>query len=110
MGHNLQRIAGGSGCDIVTSADGAYTARRGKIYAIVVREDSTAIDHIVEVVQGTPATVTDRSWIGGESSDAYVTLKANDLLIPDYPVSEIEVSAGSVMVYYDEYPWRHFKK
>jgi len=110
MGHNLQRIAGGSGCDIVTSGDSVYTARRGKIYAIVVREDGTTIEHIVENVQGVATTVTSRSWIGGENSDAYVSLLANDLLIPDYPVSEIEVSAGSVLVYYDEYPWRHFKK
>lgn len=107
MGHNLQRIAGGSGCDIVV---GKFTARRGKIYAIVVREDDTTIEHIIESNQGVTTTISSRSWIGGESSDAYVVLKANDLLIPDYPCTEIEVSAGSVIVYYDEYPWRHFKK
>ncbi len=110
MGHNLQKISGGSGCDIVTVADGNFTPRRGKIYAIVVREDNTNIEHIKESNNGVVSTVTSRSWIGGESTDAFVDLIAFDLIIPDFPVTEICLTSGSVMVYYDEYAWKHFRK
>ena len=113
-----QRIAGGTGCDIVTSADGDFVARRGKIYAILVREDDTQIGHIVEYNNGTSNKITNRSWIGteaggstgGDSTEGIPTLLANDLLIPDYPITEIEIIAGSVMVYYEEYQWNHLRR
>lgn len=116
--NNVQRIAGGTGCDIVTSADGDFAARRGKIYAIVVREDDTQIGHIVEDNKGTLNTISNRSWLGteeggstgGDSTEGIPTLLANDLLIPDYPITEIEIIAGSVMVYYEEYGWKHFRR
>lgn len=119
MGHDqTQRIAGGTGCDIITSADGDFTPRRGKIYAILVREDDTQIGHITEYQNGTDVKITNRSWIGteaggstgGDSDEGIPTLLANDLLIPDYPVSEIEIIAGSVIVYYEEYRWNHLRR
>jgi hypothetical protein len=118
MANSLQRISGGTGCDIVTSANGHFVPRRGKIYAIVVREDDTTIGHIKEDNNGVITTVRDRSWIGvgaGEStgggdSEGIPTLIANELLIPDYPIMEIEVITGSIMVYYEENAWKHYRR
>jgi hypothetical protein len=118
MADKIQRIAGGTGCDIVTSADGDFAPRKGKIYAIVVREDGTQIAHAVEYNNGTLTRVTSRSWIGlnvggssgGDSDEGIITLLKNDLLIPDFPLTEIEIFSGSVMVYYEEYGWKHFRR
>ena len=115
---NVQRIAGGTGCDIVTPDDGDFTARRGRIYAILVREDDTQIGHIVEDNNGTTNKITDRSWLGGgegvstggSDEETFPKLLKDDLLIPDYPVTEIEVITGSVTVYYEEYGWKHFRR
>lgn len=95
-------LLGGDGCDIVTAANGAFTARIGRIYAIMVREDSTTIESVTEDREGTPAVVTSKAWVGGESSDTLVSLLASDFLVPDYPLSAIEVGAGSVIVYYQK--------
>ena len=121
MADKLQRIAGGTGCDIVTSEDGIFTARRGRIYAIVVRENDTQIESVVEDQNGTLVTVEDtaqRSWLGlgtggstaGDSAEGIPTLLQNDLIIPDYPLKQIHVYAGSVMVYYEEYGWKHLRR
>lgn len=99
-------LLGGDGCDIVTANDGAFTARIGKIYAIIVREDSTTIESVTEDIEGVANVVTSKAWIGGESSDTLVSLKANDFLVPDYPLSAIEVGAGSVIVYYQRKGWQ----
>lgn len=110
MGNNsLNKIAGGAGCDIVTSASGDFVPRKGKIYSIYVREASTNIEHIKEDDNGTIRTITSRSWIGGDSTGGFVDLIAGELIIPDYPVTEITLTAGSVLVYYDVYPWKHMR-
>lgn len=106
---NEEKLLGGAGCDIVTAADSPFPARIGKIYAIVVREDDTIIESVTEDVNGTPTEVTSRSWIGGESSDVFVTLLQNDILTPDYPVTSIDISAGSVLVYYTKGEWKHLR-
>ncbi len=121
MADKLQRIAGGTGCDIVTSDDGDFTARRGRIYAIVVREDDTQIASVVEDHAGTAVRVSthaQRSWLGsgggassgGDSDEGIPTLLADDLIIPDYPLTKIHVIAGSVLVYYEEYGWKHLRR
>lgn len=120
----IQRIAGGTGCDIVDfdALDGAeFTARRGRIYAIVVREDDTQIASVVEDHNGTLVRVsstTDRSWLGvgtggsseGDSTEGIPLLLRDDLIIPDYPLKSIRGNAGSVMVYYEEYGWNHLRR
>jgi hypothetical protein len=106
MADYTKLIAGGDGCDIVTANDGTFTARIGRIYAIVVREDSTTIESVTEDIEGSSNVVTSRGWVGGESSDTLVSLKANDLLIPDYPLRSLEVGAGSVLVYYLAKGWQ----
>ena len=121
---NLQKIAGGTGCDIVDHdvlGDVEFTARRGRIYAIMVREDSTQIASVVEDQNGTSVRVSstnDRSWLGtdtggssdGDSTEGVPSLLQYDLIIPDYPLTAIHVIAGSVMVYYNEQAWRHFRR
>ena len=99
-------LLGGDGCDVVTAANGPFTARVGRIYAIIVREDSTTIESVTEDIEGTPNVVTSRGWVGGESSDTFVSLKTNDFLTPDYPLSALEVGVGSVMVYYQKKGWQ----
>ena len=99
-------LLGGDGCDVVTAANGPFTARVGRIYAIIVREDSTTIESVTEDIEGSSNVVTSRGWVGGESSDTFVSLKANDFLTPDYPLSALEVGAGSVMVYYLKKGWQ----
>jgi hypothetical protein len=99
-------LIGGDGCDIVTAADGAFTARVGRIYAIVVREDATTIESVTEDIEGVSNVVTSRGWVGGASSDAFVSLIAQDFLVPDYPLSAIELGAGSVLVYYQKKGWQ----
>ena len=120
----LQRISGGTGCDIVdydVQGDVEFTARRGRIYAIVVREDSTQIASVVEDQNGTSVRVnstSDRSWLGtetggssgGDSTEGYPSLLQFDLIIPDYPLTAIHVAAGSVLVYYEEYGWHHYRR
>jgi len=118
MSTNLQKIAGGTGCDIVTSDDSDFTPRKGKIYAIYVRENDTQIAYIKEDNKGTVTTITNRSWIGGDTDastggsdeEAFPTLITGELYIPDFPVTGIELTSGSVIVYYDEYPWSHFRR
>ena len=121
MADKLQRIAGGTGCDIVdydVIGDVDFSARRGRIYAIMVREDNTQIASVVEDVNGTPTRISSRSWLGtdtgassgGDSTEGIPTLLQYDLLIPDYPLTAIHLIAGSVMVYYEEYGWKHFRR
>ena len=119
---NIKRVAGGTGCDVVDAdvyGNREFNARRGKIYAIVVREDNTQIASVVEydAATNTSNRVTNRSWIGGDtessggdSTEGFPTLLQNDLLIPDYPLTSIHVMAGSVMVYYEEYGWKHYRR
>jgi hypothetical protein len=104
MADNL--LLGGDGCDIVTAADGNFHARIGRIYAIVVREASTTIESVTEDKEGSSNVVTSLSWIGGESSDVFPSLILGDFLSPDYPLSDIEVGAGSVLVYYKAKGWQ----
>lgn len=124
MADKMQRIAGGTGCDIVdydVIGDVEFTARRGRIYAIVVREDGTQIKSVVEDQNGTAVRVSStaqRSWLGtsaggssgGDSTEGVPSLLANDLIIPDYPLTAIHVTAGSVLVYYEEYGWKHLRR
>jgi hypothetical protein len=121
MQDRTQRIAGGTGCDIVTSEDGDFKARRGRIYAIVVRADSTQIASVVEDNNGTETRITgtsNRSWLGtgtggssgGDSDEGIPSLLQYDLIIPDYPLTRIHVIAGSVLVYYEEYAWKHLRR
>lgn len=121
MGNSLQRISGGTGCDIVTSDDGDFSARKGRIYAIIVREDDTQIASVVEDRDSTLTKVSDtdeRSWLGtgtggssgGDSDEGIPTLLKDELIIPDYPLTQIHLIAGSVMVYYEEYPWNHIRR
>jgi hypothetical protein len=121
MADKIQRIAGGTGCDIVTSEDGDFKARRGRIYAIVVRADSTQIASVVEDQNGSEVRVddtADRSWLGanvggssgGDSDEGVPSLLQYDLIIPDYPLTRIHVITGSVMVYYEEYGWKHLRR
>jgi hypothetical protein len=123
MADKIQRIAGGTGCDIVdydVLGDVEFSARRGYIYAILVREDDTQIASITEynASTNTSTRISSRSWLGtdtgassqGDSTEGVPALLANDLLIPDYPCTAIHVIAGSVMVYYEEYGWKHFRR
>jgi hypothetical protein len=107
MANELQKISGGKGCDIVTPTTSPFTARRGRIYAIIPLEDETTIASIKEDNNGAIATVTSRSWIGGESAAVYPELNKDCLIVPDYPVTEITVEAGSVIVYYEFTMWKH---
>lgn len=106
MANELRKIAGAGGCDVVTAANSPFTARRGRIVAIIPTAAST-ISSVKEDRKGTVTEVTSRSWIGGESSSLYAELKANFLYTPDYPASEITVESGEVIVYYDTNPWKH---
>lgn len=108
-GNDLQRLAGGVGCDIVSSTTGVFNPRRGRIFAMIVREVNTNIEYIKEVNGETITTVTSRSYIGGESTGGFTDLLAGELIIFDYPVTEINLTAGSVMVYYEEYGWKHIR-
>lgn len=121
MGNSLQRISGGTGCDIVTSEDGNFTARKGRIYAFVVRENDTSIASVVEDRDSTFVKVDDsleRSWLGtfeggssgGDSDEGIPVLLKDELIIPDYPLTQIHVYTGSIMVYYEEYPWNHIRR
>lgn len=108
IGIELLRISGGIGCDIVNAFDGPFRARIGRIVAIIPRVDNTIIEYIKEEVDGTEsAAITSRSYISSDSSLNEVHLLAQELIVPDNPVTEIEVSDGSVVVYYAEYPWKH---
>jgi hypothetical protein len=107
QGNELEKLTGGIGCDIVTSANGGFVPRRGKIFAFIVREANTNIEHIKEYNDGVITTVTSRSWIGGESTGGFVDLLAGEYIVPDYPITEITLTAGSIVVYYDEYGWKH---
>ena len=109
MAIDVEKLLGGAGCDVVTASNSPFTARIGKIYAIIVQEDDTSIESITEDVNGTATPVTSRSWIGGESSDVLITLKANAFLTPDHLCTEIDVAAGSVMVYYTKGDWKHLR-
>ena len=106
-GGDLQKMAGGWGCDIVTPNDGNFTARKGRIYAIIPREDDTTLESITEDVNGTSTLVTDRSYISSDSSANEITLYKDELIIPDYPVTALEVGDGSVRVYYMKDAWKH---
>ena len=91
---DLQKIAGGIGCDIVTGTL-AFTARMGKIYCIIPREENSGLTSIKERRSADlTVTVTSRSYIGTN------TLQTTDMIFPDYPVTEITPSAGSFIVYY----------
>ena len=104
----IRLLLGGDGCDIVTAANGNFHARIGRIYAIVVREASTTIESVTEDREGSSNVVTSGgpNWIGGESSDVFPTLILGDFLTPDYPLTDIEVGAGSVLVYYLKKGWQ----
>jgi len=121
MANNLQKTLGGTGCDIVTSESGDFTARRGRIYAIIVRENNTQIASIVEDKNGAQTKISgtaSRSWLGidtgassgGDSDEGIPTLLKDELIIPDYPLTQIHLVTGSVMVYYDEYSWKHYRR
>lgn len=105
----IELLRGGIGCDIVDGT-GAFNARIGIIAGVSVREDSSGIASIVQVIKskdvegvasakeelissGTGATGT-RSYIGID------TLKAGEWLLFDHPVKTITPSAGSFIVYY----------
>ena len=92
---DMNKIAGGLGCDIVTGTS-EFTARRGRIYMIMPREDNSGITSIVEDQKGTEVTVaTGRSYLGTN------TLKATiDMITPDFPVKKLTPAAGSFIVYY----------
>lgn len=107
--NELQKLVGGIGCDIVTSADGDFTPRKGKIYAFVVRADNTNIEHIKEDNNGSIETITSRSWIGGESTGGFIDLLRGDYIVPDNPITEITLTSGSILVYYDTYTWKHLR-
>jgi len=114
-----KRIAGGSGCDIV-AAGAEFPARRGHIYAFIVREDDTQIASVVEDKEGTLTRIYsgERTWMGtgagassgGDSDEGIPTLLISDLIVPDYPLKSIHVVAGSVLVYYEEYGWKHYRR
>ena len=91
---DINKIAGGLGCDIVTGTS-EFTARRGRIYAIIPRADNSGITSLVEDQEGTDVTVTTgRSYLGTN------TLLTTDQIIPDFPVKKFTPAAGSFMVYY----------
>jgi hypothetical protein len=114
-----KRVAGGSGCDIVAAGD-EFQARRGHIYAFEVREDDTQIASVVEDKEGTLTRISagERTWLGvdagassgGDSDEGIPTLLISDLIVPDYPLKSIHVVAGSVLVYYEEYGWKHYRR
>lgn len=102
----LRALHGGVGCDLV-SGTGAFNARLGYITSIYVREDSSGIASMVEVVKTQGATgVADKlisSGTGATGTRSYVgtnTLKAGELYKPDHPVKRITPSAGTFIVYY----------
>ena len=91
---DLQKIAGGIGCDVVTGTS-AFQARKGKIYCIIPREANTGITSIKEAHSDNKiVTVTSRSYLGTN------TLIQGEMIFPDYPATEITLAAGSVTVYY----------
>jgi hypothetical protein len=106
MGNELRKISGAGGCDVVTAANSPFTARRGRIVAIIPTATSV-ISSMKEDRKGVITEVTNRSWVGGESSGTFASVKASQLYVPDYPLTEIEVESGEVIVYYDTNPWKH---
>jgi hypothetical protein len=91
---DIQKIAGGIGCDLVTGT-GAFTARIGAIFAIVSNVDGTRIASVKELRSSSSiVAVSSRSYIGA------VDINKNVVVIPDYPLTEITLSAGSAWVYY----------
>ena len=90
---DLLKISGGIGCDIVTGTS-AFTARKGRIFAIIPRADNSGITSIVEDRGGQLVTVTSRSYLGTN------TLYKGELITPDYPLTEFTPAAGSFDVYY----------
>lgn len=91
---SLDKVSGSAGCDLVTVATSPFPARKGKIWAAVIAEDSTRIASITEVIEGVDTICVSRSYIGA------IDLDLNTLIIFDAPVSLIELSAGSAFVYY----------
>ena len=89
----ITKLTGGIGCDIVTGTS-AFPARKGKIFAIVAREDNSGITSIKEDMSGRIVTVTSRSYLGTN------TLYKGEMIVPDYPLTEITPAAGSFDVYY----------
>ena len=67
---NIQKLAGGIGCDIVTGV-AEFTARIGKIYAIISNEDdSRIISYKVVPKKGdTPAIITGRTFMSVKRVD-----------------------------------------
>lgn len=91
---DINKIAGGLGCDIVTGTS-EFTARRGYIFKIVARAANSGITSMVENQNGSPVTVSSgRSYLGTN------TLLAGEVIIPDYPVTKFTPAAGSFIVYY----------
>ena len=96
----LSRISGGIGCDLVTGTN-EFTARKGRIYAIIPNENDSKITNMTEELPlNAPSTVkttvvvTSGTYIG-------VNLKENRLIIPDYPLTKFTPAAGTFWVYYN---------
>lgn len=69
---DLQKIAGGIGCDLVTGTS-EFTARLGKIYAIISNEDDSRILALKEKQGNNVVSVMERSYISQKRADT-VTL------------------------------------
>ena len=105
----IEILRGGVGCDIV-SGTGTFNARIGLIVGVSVRADNSGITSIVQVIKskdvngawsskneiissGSGATGT-RTYVGAD------TLLVGEWILFDNPVKTIKLSAGSVIVYY----------
>lgn len=106
----LQILQGGIGCDLVTGT-GPFKARKGKIRGASSNEDGTQIEMIVEV-RSNIGTSADKVTLTGASGLSYlskadttaasggVDIDNNKWIIFDNPVTDIQLRAGSLWVFY----------
>lgn len=73
----IQRMAGGLGCDLVTGTS-EFTARRGRIYALISNEDGSAIYNMIEErPANAPSSAKTTSVVTGRT---YMSVKRVDTI------------------------------
>jgi hypothetical protein len=92
--NGLDLLAGGIGCDLVTGT-AEFTARLGKIGAIVSNADGTRISSMkFKNSSGTEVEKTTGTYLGA------VDINNDKFVKPDYPLTKMTLSAGSAWVFY----------
>lgn len=92
--NQLHKIAGGIGCDLVTGTS-EFTARKGKIYAIISNEDASEIASMKYTCPERKVQIT----VTGLSYQD-VAINNNKQVFPDFPLDSITLGAGSFWVFY----------